>query len=145
MAYELRTETSIDAPAERVWSILADFESYPAWNPFVVRIAGPLQLGERVEIELRPPGGKSMKFRPHITALSTGRTFAWLGRLFLPGLFDGEHRFEIVPLDDGKIRFVHSERFSGLLVPLLETTLNTKTRAGFEAMNEALKRRAEAH
>jgi len=69
--------------------------------------------------------------------------FEWLGRLVLPGLFDGRHRFELVPDGDGT-RLVHTERFTGLLVPLLKKSLDTKTIAGFRAMNTALKARAEA-
>jgi hypothetical protein len=35
-------------------------------------------------------------------------------------------------------------RFSGALVPFMKKGLDTKTRAGFDAMNTALKARAEA-
>jgi hypothetical protein len=42
------------------------------------------------------------------------------------------------------MRFVHGESFRGLLVPLLRKNLDGPTRAGFTAMNEALKQRAEA-
>jgi hypothetical protein len=71
------------------------------------------------------------------------RELRWLGRLFVPGIFDGEHIFRIEPLEHGRSRFVQAERFSGVLVPLLRKTLE-QTRHGFEAMNEALRQRAEA-
>jgi hypothetical protein len=58
-------------------------------------------------------------------------------------LFDGEHIFEIKPSPEGKTRFIHRERFTGLLVPFVWRSLNTKTRRGFNEMNRALKRRAE--
>lgn len=60
-----------------------------------------------------------------------------------PGIFDGEHRLKIVPLGNDQVRLEQSERFSGLLVPILKKSLDTITRAGFEAMNQAVKRRAE--
>lgn len=144
MRHALRTEIVIAASAERVWSLLTDFARYPEWNPFVRTLAGKLEIGERLEVELAPPDGKPMRFTPRIVELEAGRLFAWHGRLFLPGLFDGEHRFELEPADGGGVRFVHSERFRGVLVPLLRKTLDEKTRAGFEAMNRALKERAEA-
>ena len=31
----LDTDVEIDASAERVWSVLADFDAYPEWNPFI--------------------------------------------------------------------------------------------------------------
>ena len=40
--------------------------------------------------------------------------------------------------------FVQREEFRGLLVPLFSRSLDTDTRRGFEAMNQALKERAEA-
>ena len=43
-----------------------------------------------------------------------------------------------------EFRFTQREEFRGVLVPLLWKQLDTRTRAGFEAMNEALKARAEA-
>jgi hypothetical protein len=38
---------------------------------------------------------------------------------------------------------VQEERFRGLLVPLISRSLTEHTRPGFEAMNEALKRRVQ--
>jgi hypothetical protein len=40
---------------------------------------------------------------------------------------------------------VHREEFRGILVPLLWGSLEVKTKKGFEAMNLALKQRAEDH
>ena len=70
-------------------------------------------------------------------------SWRWLGRVLAPGMFDGEHRFTIEQLDDGRSRVVQSERFRGALVPLFAKTL-TATGDGFDAMNEALKKRSEA-
>jgi len=67
----------------------------------------------------------------------------WLGRLILPGIFDGEHIFSIQPLDEQHVRFTQREIYTGWLVPLLAHGLDTDTRRGFEEMNQALKLRAE--
>ena len=66
-----------------------------------------------------------------------------LGRLLMPGLFDGEHTFTIETLEANRIRFTQREVFTGLLVPLFARGLDTDTRRGFEEMNQALKSRAE--
>ncbi len=71
------------------------------------------------------------------------RELRWLGRLLVPGLFDGEHSFQLEPLPGGRTHFVQRERFSGILVRPLGRTL-AKTRLGFEQMNSALKSEAEA-
>jgi hypothetical protein len=139
---ELRREIEIDAPPERVWAVVTDFASYPEWNPFIRRISGELHVGAKLEVQIEPPGGRPVTFKPTVRAVEVSRELRWLGRLLLPGIFDGEHSLRIEPLDDGRSRFVQSERFTGLLVGLVKGTL-AKTETGFEQMNTALKARVE--
>jgi hypothetical protein len=139
---ELRSQIDIDASPERVWRVLTYFDAYPEWNPFIRSLSGRCEVGAKLTVRIEPPGARSMTFKPTIRAAAPERELRWLGRLFVPGLFDGEHRLEIEPLDNGQSRFAQSERFSGLLVPLFSKTL-VATQRGFEQMNVALKRRVE--
>ena len=141
---ELRTEIEIGAPAERVWQILTDFASYPEWNPFVRRISGEAQEGTQLEVYLQPSGARGMTFRPTILKAEPSRELRWRGKLFIQGLFDGEHVFEIEQLAENRVRFVQRESFRGLLASLLLRMLENDTRRGFEEMNAALKARTEA-
>jgi hypothetical protein len=77
-----------------------------------------------------------------VRAVESNRELRWLGRPVLPGVIDGEHSLRIEPLDGGRSRFIESERFTGLLVGLVGGTLS-KSEAGFEQMNTALKARVE--
>ena len=140
---EQRIETSIEinAPPGRVWSLLTDFAGMPAWNPFIRAISGELKPGARLSVHIAPPGKSGMRFKPTVLAVQPERELRWLGRLLLPRLFDGEHYFRLEPAGAG-VRFVHGERFSGILVGIMGGALST-TSGGFEAMNTALKERAE--
>jgi hypothetical protein len=140
----LPTELVIAASSEAFWNILTEFAAYPGWNPFVRHISGRLEAGAGLEVELAPPGGRAMTIRPTVREVEPERTLRWLGRVGFPGLFDGEHSFQIEPLGENRVRFVQSERFSGVLVPLVMTFIGRSTQQGFEAMNLALKERAEA-
>ena len=144
MSRQLHTEIVIAAPSESIWAILTDFAAYPDWNPFIRHISGKLETGARLEVELAPPGSRAMTIRPTLREVQPVRTLRWLGQVGLPGLFDGEHNFQIEQLADGRVRFVQSERFSGVLVPLVMPFIGASTQQGFEAMNTALKERAEA-
>jgi hypothetical protein len=135
--------TEIDAPAEAVWAELSAVSTYPAWNPFITSFEGELVAGSRVEVRIAPPGGRPMTFRPTITVIEDGRRLEWLGRLLVPGVFDGRHSFQLEDLGAGRTRLTQSEIFSGVLVALTGTTLE-RTREGFEAMNQAIRLRAEA-
>jgi len=142
---ELRTEIEINASAERVWEVLIDFPAMGEWNPFIASLEGTAKVGERLTVRLTPPGGGGMTFKPTVLRADAGKELRWLGRLLIRGLFDGEHYFLIEPLDGGRIRFVHGELLTGLLVPITGLLGVLKsTQAGFEEMNRALKERAES-
>lgn len=134
----ITTTIELDATAEEVWDVLTDTAAYPRWNPFITRLDGTLEVGSRVQLRIAPPGGKPMVFRPIITVVEPGHRLAWLGRLLIPGLFDGAHSFTLQPTDDGRTRLVHSESFGGVLVWFAGSLLEDTT-AGFEAMNDALR------
>ena len=139
----IRVVTDIAAPAETVWSELSAVANFVEWNPFITSIQGDLVAGSRLKVRIAPPGGRSMTFRPTITMVEEGKRLEWLGRLVLPGVFDGRHSFLVEDVGDGVTRLTQAEEFSGVLVPFTRTILE-RTRAGFEAMNEVLRLRAES-
>ena len=140
----LAASIDIDAPPAAVWRVFADFARYPDWNPFVRSLEGDVEVGRRLRVRLQPPGRRAITMRPAVRAYKPERELRWLGRLGLPRIFDGEHRFLLEPLDDGnRTRFVQSETFRGVLVPFLGSLLRT-TETAFASMNEALRARAEA-
>lgn len=140
--HEIVTEIKIDTSPDKVWGILTEFTRYPEWNPFIRQLFGEAVAGRQLTASICPPGGKAMTFRPKILVAEPNTELRWLGRLLISGLFDGEHYFLLSSLGSDQTRFVHGEKFSGVLVPFLKSQLESGTRAGFEAMNQALKSRA---
>ena len=138
----IETDIEINAPVSQVWALLTDFARMPSWNPFIKSISGNLAQGARLSVHIVPPGSSGMHFKPTILTVRPERELRWLGHLFVPGIFDGEHYFLLEPIEKNRTRFTKSEKFSGLLVGLLGGTLAT-TSAGFKAMNTALKQQAE--
>jgi len=136
----LHASADIDAPAERVWSVVTDFARYPEWNPFIVRAAGEQRVGARLEVTIRAPDVRAVTFRPRVLDVEPGRLIRWKGQLWLPGLFDGRHALSVEPLDEGRSRFTTHEEVSGILVPVLGKVMRA-SQQGFEQMAEALRRR----
>ena len=138
----IETEILIKSTPEQVWAVLTDFESFPDWNPFIRSIKGQKKVGETLEVQIQPPGGKGMTFRPEVLKFDAGREFRWRGKLLFPGVFDGEHYFILEEKSGNQTLLTHGELFSGFLVGLLGGLLS-KTADGFRSMNEAIKTRCE--
>jgi hypothetical protein len=140
---EITAITSIPAPAQQVWAVLADTGRYPQWNPFVRRLTGDLRAGARLEVVLQP-ADRPQTMRPQVVHVSAGRSFTWLGHVLVPGVLDGRHTFTVDPVDDRSAVLVQHERLSGLLVPIFRKMLVEDSPRAFAALNDALAARIAA-
>lgn len=140
---EVSTEIVTAAPAGRVWEALTDFASYPEWNPMIRRAEGELRVGARLKVRFEPEGSKGHTFKPRLNVVETDRELRWLGRPRLPWLLDTDHYWRMEPTTDGGTRILHGASVFGLLAPLAGRLMLGKVRAPFEAMNSAMKQRAE--
>ena len=136
----MTAEIEIDATPVRVWGILTDLSSYREWNPLFVEAAGDIAVGKRITLRSKhPANGRLMTVKPKITAAEPGAELRWASSL--PGIISGEHSFILTAVDDGT-RLVQSETFRGMLTHFSGKTF-TNAEASFEALNQALKKRAE--
>ncbi len=140
---EIKTETLINATPEKVWSVLTDFGSYPSWNPFIKSVEGMVKVGSKLTVTIMQSGEKGTTFKPKVLTVVTAKELSWLGRLLLPNIFDGVHKFELIDNRNGTTTFRQSENFTGILVPLFKKQLGNNTAPGFEKMNKKLKELAE--
>lgn len=139
---EVSTEIEFEGTREEAWQVLSDLPAHAEWDPFITRIEGELRPGAKLDVRLEPQGERGITMHPTVLAAEPGRELRWLGHLLVRGAFDGEHRFLIEEAGPGRVRFAQSERFGGILVPLLWRKLRDGgTAKGFRAMNEALARR----
>ena len=138
----LRTEIQIQAAPEKVWQILTDLAKYPEWNPFITHAIGKAEAGARVDITVHS-GSKEMRLHCTVVKAEPKRELCWKYHVISPLLFRGEHSFIIEPMGSNYVRFVDQEVFKGLLVPLQAKDIDTNSRHGFEALDKALKLRAE--
>jgi hypothetical protein len=141
MSHRIVTEISIGASTEDVWEVLADLDSYPEWNPFMVRAKGSIQPGAKLSLKLRA-GKRSFSIGPRVVTVEPARKFEWFGKLGIGGIFDGKHSHELEEAGPNQTLYRQSEEFSGILIPLMGGLLKD-TEIAFKAMNVALKRRAE--
>lgn len=137
----ISTRIVINAPLNRVWAELTDFNSYPDWNPFIKKLVGSLGKGETIEVRIQPEGSEPFIFTPKILQYEENRILQWEGRFLLPGIFTGRHSFELVAVGPGKTQLVQKEDFNGIMVPFFNFDSTIK---GFDSMNRDLKKRIES-
>ena len=135
----VQTKIEIEAPAKDVRDVLFDFGDYPKWNPFIVRVDGLVEEGRTVSVTVKPVGKNPLSGNTVVTSLTDTR-LAWTGSLAIPGLFRGDHEFIIEAQGPNKTMFYQNEKMSGLIIPFFD---HKPEEAGFAAMNEALKQKAE--
>ena len=136
----LSTRIAIDAPPETVWPLIADPAGHLRWNPNLRRMEGRLEEGARFVMALGAPGARPMTFSPRVLERREGRALVWLGRLWLPGIFDGRHSLRVEPDGRGGSVFVNEEDFRGILLWVMDVA---RFRPDFEVANAGLKRVAE--
>ena len=139
---EILTQIEIKSSKEKIWNLLMDFDHYPDWNPFIIKMKGQAEVGHKIEVLLSTGKGKTMLFKPTILKKDLNREFRWIGKLGIKGIFDGEHFFQIQDSHEGTCTFFHGEKFSGILVPLVPGIISN-TKLNFEKMNLAIKNKLE--
>ncbi len=140
---QLKTSIIIDAVPTLVWKVLMDFENYFKWNPFLISIQGKAEVGTYLENKIQMSETKRMDFKPEVLVVQENKEFRWKGKLFVNGLFDGEHYFLLEKTSEGNTQLLHGENFTGVLSSAIFKMTNDDTRRGFEKMNRALKARVE--
>lgn len=143
-APELRTETVVDAPPERVWEVLTDFGRWDEWNPTLFRASGPPTVGTEVRMKLRL-GPISVPMRQQILSLDPPRELVWRSRQPIQSALDVIRRFQIEPLEGGRSRLVQSETTDGYLARLEVKLLGNAITRGYENLGQALAKRARGN
>ncbi len=137
----IETKINIESNTKSIWQELINFEEYKNWNPAIYEVSGVLNEGEILKIVVKI-NGSTMVFKPKILKYKENIELRWLGKLFIPKIFDGEHYFIVKDNLNGTTTFIHGENFSGILIPFFKKMI-LDTKKNFEAMNEELKKRAE--
>jgi hypothetical protein len=137
---EISVTAQINASPQRVWTILADLTSYPQWNPLFCEASGELTTGSTVILKtVRPGTERVLTVKVTVLAAEPGVHLSWMSSL--PGIITGEHSFTLTAVDGGT-RLVQTEIYRGILGRMSAKSIS-RTKASFEALNHAIKQRAE--
>jgi hypothetical protein len=134
----------IAAPASRVWDVLSDLHAYPHWNPSLTAVSGHLTQGAALTVRVHSGSGSSTLHRT-VQGADPGRELVWKGAYQdIPILGEEERRFTITRVDADHVRFTQAATYRGIVIPAVHGVLD-KGAVDIDAMNAALKKRAESH
>lgn len=139
-SFEIRDDIEINAPIDKVWSTVIDFQNYKKWNSQLSYLGGTIEPNGKLHLKLSVEGTEPYEFKPNISFWEEKKRFAWLAKTGLPRIFDGEHFFELKDLVNGRTLLTNREEYRGVLsqifrqLPMMETAPN-----GFKKMNLELK------
>lgn len=139
----VETQIDIAAPAQTIWDVLVDFESYgkEGWNAYIRSIEAPLTKGERISADTYTEEMGPRALRAKMLAVAFPE-LSWEVKLPIPGLIHARHYFRIEALSAGQSRLIQGEEVVGILKSTV-FHLVEKSRSGFEIFNAAVKKRAE--
>lgn len=154
MTPRAEVERAIDAPIDRVWSVLVDVRAYRDWNPFIVDVdapARPLAVGDDLTLHVKWATGGGFSSPERVVQLDPPREVDGVWRAALAYRFSGwiprlrlvrATRVQTLTQSAAGPTVYHSEEaFHGLAarwVPL------ARVKDGFERQAAAMKRHAEA-
>ncbi|KAH7908674.1 hypothetical protein BJ138DRAFT_1090830 [Hygrophoropsis aurantiaca] len=162
--FAVSASIDIDAPRDVVWDVLMDWNVYREWNPFVRNQQITAPDGTPLK-DQTPHVGAFLSIRPmHIPpTLDDARWFppasaaleritvldranyrcAWRNIDMPAWALRAERWQALVELGDGRTRYETVEVFGGAAAYVIRVLLGGGLRAGFRAMAEGLKARAE--
>lgn len=143
MAKVFATRVDIDAPAERVWALLADLDGYADWNPFTPRIETDFVVGHRIVLHVSFDGAKPIRQVEILRRWAPGEELRW-GMTMGPAWFFRAERVQRVEvLGPARCRYISEDAFAGLFSPIVELFFGPKVQRGFDALGAALACHAE--
>lgn len=141
---ELANEIEIDAPPEKVWEVLVDFEKYPEWNKYYVHMEtfeDELKVGSKLRPHvLIPPDENPTKGTVAISKFDENKCFQIKRSL---GILTAVHTWDLEPTENGGTRVKRCEIVDGCIVGFIKGMLDRMDKGCKEGNDEPFKARCE--
>ncbi len=121
----VRITVDIAAPIEVTWRVMADFDDYGRWNPFVVSVQAPanVDVGCTLQLEARMPNGQVSRPKERVLVFEPPRSGRAELRYELIGpmswMVSASRSQVLTALGDYGCRYESTERFGGPLCRLV--------------------------
>lgn len=140
---KIEHRTGVQAPASVVWEIVHDLDRWPEWNPVYRQVAGRVGYGETLKLRVALPDQPERDLIATVIDWAPNEALHWRVSM-LGGLVRTIRYLEIEAMSDEGCIFSNGEIFRGLLGARVARRVRASVKAGFTAVGEAVRERAEA-
>jgi len=140
----ITTEIEIDAPPEKVWSVLTDIEKWQDWSSVINASSGQAAQGSTVTITMigKEAGKDGPTYSPEILVMDEPKLLHWRAHMMAGFIFTNDKIVELEKTDSGT-KLTHKETFKGMMAALMKSQMEKGVSPILNSMNEALKKVAE--
>ena len=107
----VRSEMTIPADPDEVWSVLTDSSSYPDWNPILVAVRGEFEEGATLGVDMKSPDGSVTVVKPRVKKVVPSSELNQVGGI--PGVLTFDHTWTLEAVDGGT-RVTQFEEYRGI-------------------------------
>ena len=133
----------IQAPAEIVWEVVSEFETWHQWNPLYRKAEGQMKIGTALVLEQHLPGEAPRVIQPVVQDWVPYEQLHWRSTR-VGGFVTAIRYLEIENMGPENATFSNGELFVGMLLRLVSRDERRRLKAAFTEMGEAVRDRAEA-
>ena len=130
----VHTEIVIDAPLEKVWSVILDTASYSNWNPVMVQVDGKHEIGKTLTYQVKAPDEKPTEIKAKVKEIVPNSLLRQTGGIW--GVLTFNHKYELEKVKGGT-KVTQHEDYSGVGVFFWD---HKKMERAYKESNEALKK-----
>lgn len=134
----------INAPLEKVWAVLSNFDNYHKWNPFTPKIEVENEIGSTVglQVRLNPKSTKTILQKETLLVWEEGKRLEWG---IQNSWFVRTVRIQsLKAIDENTTEYYTSDAFKGPLTGLILFLYRNKIQIGFDDVCTGLKKEVES-
>jgi len=134
----IESQITIDAPIQKVWDVLADFDQYDQWNPFTPKIETTQEIGSDVllHVRLNPNKPKLTKQKETLLLWEAGKQMDWGIQSWWVQTVRTQ---KLTAIDDQTTQYYTSDAFEGFMTPIIMWLFRQKIQRGFDDVAKGLK------
>ena len=142
MTVKIEHRIGIPVPPAILWEIISDVARWPEWTQIYPKAAGKIGFKEPLQLTLALPGQAPREITPKVFDWAPDEAIHWRTPVF-GGLGWAVRYLEIEAMSESGCIFSNGEIFGGFFGARRAAWLRKPLKAGYAALGEALKVRAE--